>query len=316
VREISSDATIHVIEGQPWRDAISRILEPHSFYRPWLGGDDVEPGDVVLVLLDTEPRAVLAGAGVVGSDGRVDSAIGDISRRHFDHASLYGPPALLELATLNLRAEFDIAPNAGPVDHDTADIVRMVEKRISGDRNLRYLHGHSSLAQARVLIDSGGRCGGCDGDLGLAQADTRERVHIHTVDYYTSDRWAAVVDEPPREEPPPRPPEQAYSAEAIRIDMSWHPIRFPPDWPAALCEGCHDRMRNGRFGTFLDFRFRLHPQCPSCEAQRTLRTASGFGYIAYEPWLHSNGCTPKPKWLCGGCGHQWDEGFGLLEVQA
>jgi len=306
VGEISSAATIHVIEGRPWREAISRILEPRSFYRPWLGGDDVEPGDVVVVLLDTEPLAVLAGAGVVGSDGRADSAIGDISRRHFDHARLFGPPALLELATLNLRAKFDIAPTAGPVGDDTTDIVGMVEKRIGADRDLGYLHGHSSLAQARVLLDSGGRCGGCDGDLGLAQADTRERVYIHTVDFYTYDRWAAVVDEPRCEEPPPLPPELAYSAEAIRIDMRWRPTLFPPDWPAALCESCHDRMREGRFGTFVDFRFSQHPQCPSCAAQRTMRTGSGYGYIAYEPWLHSNGCTPKPKWLCGGCGYQWD----------
>ncbi|MEI6254407.1 MAG: hypothetical protein WCP30_16550 [Mycobacteriaceae bacterium] len=65
-------------------------------------------------------------------------------------------------------------------------------------------------------------------------------------------------------------------------------------------------MREGRFGTFVDFRFSQHPQCPSCAAQRTMRTGSGYGYIAYEPWLHSNGCTPKPKWLCGGCGYQWD----------
>ena len=37
--------------------------------------------------------------------------------------------------------------------------------------------------------------------------------------------------------------------------------------------------------TFLDFRFSLHPQCPSYAAQRTMRTGSGYGYIAYEPWL-------------------------------
>ena len=304
--EISSDATIHVIEGQPWRDAISRILEPRSFYRPWLGGEGVEPGDVVVVLLDTEPRAVLAGAGIAGSDGRADSAIADISRRHFKNARVFGPPALLELATLNLRAQFDIAPTAGPVREGIADIAGMVEKGITAGRDLRYLHGHSSLAEARVLLDSGGRCSGCDGDLGLAQADVRERVHIHTVDFYTHDRWAAVADEPAREEPAVIPAELAYSGKSIRIDMSWHPTRFPPDWPAALCQSCQERMREGRFGTFLDFRFSLHPQCPSCAAQRTMRTGAGFGYIAYEPWLHSSGCTPEPTWLCGGCGHQWD----------
>jgi hypothetical protein len=30
-----SVSTVHIVEGQPWKDALISVLEPRSPYRPW-----------------------------------------------------------------------------------------------------------------------------------------------------------------------------------------------------------------------------------------------------------------------------------------
>ena len=42
--------------------------------------------------------------------------------------------------------------------------------------------GHSSVAAARVLLHSRGRCSGCDFGIDLTGEDARDAVHIRTVD--------------------------------------------------------------------------------------------------------------------------------------
>ena len=123
-----------------------------------------------------------------------------------------------------------------------------------------------------MLLESDGNCTGCERQLDLTREDARDRVHIHTAD------------------PPPQEPELDHA-----------------DWPAALCDACHDRMRRDGFTSFLDFRFSLHPRCPSCSAQRSMSTMYGMpmGPVE-EPWIAAMGCCVQPwEWLCGSCGHEW-----------
>ena len=73
-----------------------------------------------------------------------------------------------------------------------------------------------------------------------------------------------------------------------------------------LCDACHDRMRGGGFTSFLDFRFSLHPQCPSCFARWTMRTTAGWIVKAItEPWIQHTGCCGDQRWWCAACGHRW-----------
>ncbi len=58
------------------------------------------------------------------------------------------------------------------------------------------------------------------------------------------------------------------------------------DWPAVLCDCCHTRMVDGGFGTFIDSRLSLAPNCPACSAGRSMSTDFGepaAGYIQ-KPW--------------------------------
>ena len=299
--EISSDTKIHVVRGTPWLDAIIALLQPDSPYRPWRGGSGVQTGDAVLVILDTEPAAVITTVPVVGADG-LDGALARVMERESEWD---GPPALLELGTLTALSGLSFSREGAEatVEHPDWLIERSGLDAEGVDRAL-YLNGHNSLAAARILLKSVGRCTGCGAGLDLADANARYHVHIHTVDVDPTAPLVPVAYEPP---PPEVDEEVPYGPEAIQLLTDcWRPMRFPPDWPAVLCDSCHDRMRAGGFTSFLDFRFSLHPQCPSCFAQWTMRTTAGFIVKAIkEPWIQHTGCCPDQRWWCAACGHRW-----------
>ena len=66
-------------------------------------------------------------------------------------------------------------------------------------------------------------------------------------------------------------------------------------------------VRDVGFSSFVDFRFSLHPRCPSCSAQRSMSTMYGMpmGPVE-EPWIAAMGCCVQPwEWLCGSCAARW-----------
>lgn len=298
--EISSDTKIHLVRAASWKDTIITLLEPDSPYRAWSGTPDVEPGDAVIAILDTDPVSVIAEICEVGSDGRADHAIAGCMDRESDDRD--GPPLLLELGTLAVLAGLRFSFRGAGVTLDGSG--RLIE--VMGELARRhddelYLNGHSTLAAARILLGSGGRCTGCAGELDLASVNARYHVHIHTVDVDPTVPPISVAYEAPL-------PELPYGPESIRLATDhWRPIRTPPDVPAVLCDACHDRMRAGGFTGFLDYRFSLHPACPSCSAQWTVRTSPGgfCGERPEGPWARLTGCTSDQIWLCGACGHKW-----------
>lgn len=258
---------MHVVEGRPWEEAVITVLEPRSPYRPWRTDDfePIEQGDRVVAVLDTEPFSVLATVGFVGADGDVHTTLAGIER-----FELGGAPALLELDTLNMLSSFRLPASAGMLRRDEFAVMRRLTDNWSDSRDGCF--GSSTLAQARILLASGGRCTGCDEQLDLNGAQATERVHFHT-------------------------------ASRRRAEGGEH-----SDWPAVLCDSCHVRMVVGGFGTFLDYRFSLAPSCPACSAGRSLSAAFGEPMVGYvqKPWITHMGCCVVPvEWVCGECGHQW-----------
>lgn len=174
MRESSSVTTIHIVEGTPWQDALIRVVAPESPLRPWQVDAPVSPGDAVIVVLDTDPQSVLAGVGVLPSDGDVDSAIAAIKPFYLN--------GLLELGTLNMLADFVVRPEEATVYHSKS-LDRVVE--MIGDccpSTPDALFGHTSLAAGRVLLQSRGKCTACDRALNLSGPDARDHLHIHTVE--------------------------------------------------------------------------------------------------------------------------------------
>ncbi|MEZ5130443.1 MAG: hypothetical protein R2763_01765 [Mycobacterium sp.] len=171
---------IQVVRATAWRDAVLKILEPRSPYRPWRVPAGTRRGDAVLAVLDTNPVSVIADIREVGVDGSAMRALGGVLDSELPWRE---PPELLELATLRDLTGFSL-PDAG----DPATVLgRTVLTAAIGQRQeapsgVEYRNGHTSLAAAAILLVSLGRCTGCGGKLDLAAADARDRLHIRTVD--------------------------------------------------------------------------------------------------------------------------------------
>jgi hypothetical protein len=254
----------YLVEGRPWKDALISFLEPRSPYRPWRSRV-VHKGDDIIVSLDTDPRTVLTSARI-GADGSIMTALADVDRgrtrglmedwqlRFGDFDKVLFPDRLMPATA---RYCLDALANG---------ILEGYKARM----------GHGSAVAARVLLESGGCCTGCDARLPLAREDARDQVHIRTV---AGDR---TVVGPALE----------------------------PDWPATLCTPCHTAMVRTEFETFLEYRFARNGRCPQCFANRTYvkvpRILTDHDYQNLPPWQIAMGAgVTDSHRFCEQCRHEW-----------
>jgi hypothetical protein len=167
---------LHIVEGSDWKDAVIALPESRSPYRPWRYGFGAQVGDPVAIVLNTDPPSIMTTIGRVGIDGRIDRAVVEWSDR---------APGLIDLATLT--AVVDLSHDQDPrqvwqLPGDAAVQMELAldECRYRTDPSMRS--GHSSVAAARILLHSQGRCTGCDNAIDLAGEDARDAVYIRTVD--------------------------------------------------------------------------------------------------------------------------------------
>ena len=281
---------LHIVEGSDWKDAVIALLEPDSPYQPWrYAFGEAHVGDPVAVILDTDPVSLLTVVGRIGGDGNPARAIIELPYRYV---------SVIDLATFVMAVglEYDNDPrNVWRLDGDAA--VRMelalqeCRYRISqGDRS-----GHTSVAAARVLLHSGGRCGGCDMGIDLTEENARDQVHIHTV--------------APARRPSSIPPikTRIRRGDYDEVEPSINPRPLLTDWPAVLCDHCHDRMRDGGYHSVVDYRFAQHPTCPSCGGRRTQSIFYGMpATFDFPPWKNAGGCSRKEsRWNCELCWRTW-----------
>ena len=280
VRDKAGAARVNIVRGAPWKDALISVLQPESPYQPWQPAGGLKAGEAVIAVLDTDPVSVLAGVGRVGADGDAGRALAGIDP--------FRRTGLIELGTLNMLADFVVRADDSAVFHHNspADVVAVIGAYMRSTPEA--LTGHTSLAQGRILLDSRGTCTGCRQPIDLTGPDARDRVHIHTVT--------------------PLQPRKPLPRNAEWVRDGWRtPRSFPADWPAVLCDSCHDAMQAGGFSGFLDFKFSVHPRCPVCSAQCTLSAMFGMpaGPVE-EPWIATMGCCVEPiEWCCASCDYQW-----------
>lgn len=256
---------MHLVEGRPWKDALISFLEPRSPYEPWVGGRALTKGDVVVVALDTDPQTVLTSARI-GAVGDVKTALAGVDRSR--------TRGLIEDWELRF-GNFAEGQRPGRLMPFTAryclDVIGDGIRDGYKDRM-----GHGSAVEARVLLESGGYCTGCDARLPLDRDDARDQVHIRTV-------------------------QGAESTVGTLLE---------PDWPAVLCTPCHTAMVGIEFETFLQYRFAHNGRCPRCHARRTFtivpRLLDNHDFENLPPWqvAMSAGVTDV-SWYCGDCRHEW-----------
>lgn len=102
---------IQVVRATAWREAVIKILEPRSPYRPWRVPAGIKRGDAVLAVLDTNPVSVIADIREVGVDGSALRALGGFLDSGLPWRE---PPALLELATLRALTGFSLPDDGDP----------------------------------------------------------------------------------------------------------------------------------------------------------------------------------------------------------
>jgi hypothetical protein len=177
----------HVVEGCPWKDALIAFLEPESPYRPWCtdAGMPLREGDVVIAVLDTEPRTVL-GAATLGADLDVARALSAEPWR-FTH----------------LREVREVESTTGE------SLAESLLDDAAGERVVRALDEYdgtgldwadaSSAVAAEVLLTSGGICMGCDQDLPLRGESARDRFNVRLArgengeHVFRSYEWPATI---------------------------------------------------------------------------------------------------------------------------
>lgn len=261
---------LFIVEATNWKQAVISLLEPESSYRPWrCEADDAEEGDAVAFVLNTDPTSVLTELGHVGADG-------DPTRAELELSPI-APPGLVDLETMRMMTGFrwDGDPRHEWVLHGEMAIrmtLALDDCRFRGDQYARF--GHNSMAAARVLLHSQGRCDGCGRRMDLNFDDACDYVHIHTVDAYHRGR----------------PTDQVTA-----------------DWPGALCARCSARMRKDGYVSLVDYRLAQHPACPSCGAQQTQQALYGMlSSHDYPPWRDARGCcVTNDDWTCGQCRRTW-----------
>jgi hypothetical protein len=261
---------LFIVEATDWKQAVISLLEPESSYKPWrCDGDDAEEGDAVAFVLNTDPTSVLTELGRVGGDG-------DPTRAELELSSIARPGSVdLETLTMMTGFQWNGDPRHEWVLHGEMAIrmtLALDDCRLRGDQYTRF--GHNSMAAARILLHTLGRCGGCDRRMDFGFDDACEYVEIHTVDAYLRGR-----------------PDEEVAA----------------DWPGALCARCSARMRKDGYVSLVEYRLAQHPACPSCGARRTREAL--FGMLMshdHPPWRDARGCcVTNDDWTCGECGHTW-----------
>lgn len=275
---------LHILEAADWKDGVITLLEPLSPYRPWrYAFGETRPGDYAIVVLGTDPASVLTRLARIDREGNLGGAV----------VGTYGAD-LVDLTTLAMVLDLRDAFVSWRLDDDDAErvILALHESPVYGGPINRW--GHSSVAAARNLLRFDGDCHGCDAPIDLSEADARDKVHIHTVDPIP--RWD------------PDSPIRTPDTHCVRQPLAASVRGVARDWPAVVCRRCRDRMRDGNFRSFIDFKYAQNPDCPHCGGQRTqtIRYGMPADPESWGPWLHIGGCCPRDeKWWCTICDHAW-----------
>lgn len=141
---------LHIVEGTVWKDAVISLLDSRCRYQPWrFGFGEAHMGDPVAIVLNTDPPSVLTELGTLGADGRPDRALIKWPLRG---------PGLIDLTTLAVVGDYAQDPRrVWQLRGDAAIQMELVLNECSyrHDRSMRF--GHSSVAEARILLHSRGQ---------------------------------------------------------------------------------------------------------------------------------------------------------------
>lgn len=145
---------VFLVVGSPWLDAIAAIRDGNRGGDPWQASGSFRPGDLLITVLDTDPRAVLC-VERVEQGGPDDDPVVLGERRMAEHL-----PSVPEVEKL---AATKFPEHAGPIPARDAD--RLLDAIAFADMrsSMEPVGGaRGVLAEARTRLNSVTVCGLCD----------------------------------------------------------------------------------------------------------------------------------------------------------
>ncbi|TSD46276.1 hypothetical protein FFI94_008945 [Rhodococcus sp. KBS0724] len=261
--------------GTPWLDAAVAFLEPKAKVDPWSFHGDMAAGDILITVLDTDPRTVLCAETLTAAFSD-DMSRMEVSDQFDTFHRLPLVPDIEKMLSIQFPRE------TGQIDNAL------------GDRILRALHSTvgpacfeidttdptSTAAHARTLIGSYGTCTACSAQLRLKKYTAGDSMHFHSASrvfrqFEPGDDCPAVLC---------RKCASRIALSGFTNLVEYMVSTHPP------CPQCRAHWTSS-----------CSPGMPA--------------YLHNEiPWISVTGCVvgpDTPKWSCLACHHSWGQMFEL-----
>lgn len=161
---------VFLVVGTPWLEAIAAIRDDNRDGDPWQASGSFRPGDLLITVVDTDPRAVLC-VERLEQGGPDDDSVVLGERRMAEHL-----PPVSEVESL---AAATMPDNPGLIPARDAD--RLLVAIVSADMRLAMKMGvvpPDRLAAARTRLNARSSCGLCDDPVDPGDP----AVEVHLVD--------------------------------------------------------------------------------------------------------------------------------------
>ncbi len=280
---LSTGNRLHIMSGSPWLTALGAAQAGQCDGKLWRAVEPFDKDDLLLTVLDTNPRTILS------LELATKSGTSRIRAFHVEEIAAFTPLILTTDIETLIGTKF---PSLGPVPRDFALSIlgALAALRYQSSPQIHPGTPCSSLStgqRAVALSDADGRCAACElefggvlGSHGLSGLD----VHIHDV----ADRRTGMT---------------ALTA-------------------VVLCAGCHrvvhaaqdDEDTHLELSPYAELRFAWRPACPDCGAQRSMPILWGMPSEEPPEDVAMGGCliSGNPdQWQCGACGHRWSDSSPL-----
>lgn len=158
---------VFLVVGTPWLEAIAAIRDENRDGDPWQASGSFRPGDLLITVVDTDPRAVLCVERL--EQGGPDDPVVLGERRMAEHL-----PPVSEVESLAAAA---MPEHPGPVPARDAD--RLLQAIESVDMRMAMKMGDvpsGTLAEARTRLHARSTCGLCDDPVD--PGDPAVEVHL------------------------------------------------------------------------------------------------------------------------------------------
>ncbi|PBC38104.1 hypothetical protein CJ178_29380 [Rhodococcus sp. ACPA4] len=271
----SAGQHVFIALGTPWLDAAVAFLEPKAKVDPWSFHGHMAAGDVLITVLDTDPRTVLCAETLTApfADGMARL---EVSENYDTFSRLPLVPDIEKAMSIQFPSE------TGQIDDALGDrILWALHSAVGLDSfEIDTTDPTSTAAHARALLGSCGSCTACDAPLRLNKFTAGDSMHFHSASH--SFRQFEPGDDCPAvlcRKCAGRIASSAYT-NLVEYMVSTHPP----------CPQCRARWTS-----------RCSPGMPA--------------YLHnVRPWISVTGCVVgpnTPQWSCLKCHHSWGNMFEL-----